>query len=229
MFADRTSSRRDEPMCAVSVLIADDHEIVRRGLRALIQEQPGWQVVAEVANGRDAVAKAEEFKPDVAILDISMPSLNGLDATRQMVKLSPSTKVLILSIHESDLLIHKLLGAGARGYILKADAGRDFITAVKALLANKTFFTPKVAQKVRDGHLDKVPKASGEEFSPITGRQREVLQLLAEGKSSKEVANILGIAFKTAETHRSNLMRRLNCHSVTDLVRYAIRNHMVEA
>jgi DNA-binding NarL/FixJ family response regulator len=213
----------------VSVLIADDHEIVRRGLRALIQEQPGWQVVAEATDGRDAVAKAEEFKPDVAILDITMPSLNGLEATRQIAKLSPSTKVLILSIHESDQLIHKLLGAGARGYILKADAGRHFITAVKALLANKTFFTPKVAQKVMDGHLDKVPKASEEEFSPITGRQREVLQLLAEGKSSKEVANILGITLKTAETHRSNLMQRLNCHSVTELVRYAIRNQIVEA
>ena len=126
-------------------------------------------------------------------------------------------------------MIHKLLGAGARGYILKADAGRYFITAVKALLANKTFFTPKVSQKVRGGHLDEVPKASEGEFSPITGRQREVLQLLAEGKSSKEVANILGITFKTAETHRANLMRRLNCHSVTELVRYAIRNQIVEA
>jgi len=216
-------------VCPVSVLIADDHEIVRRGLRALIHEQPGWQVVAEATDGREAVAKAEEFKPDVAILDITMPSLNGLEATRQIAKLSPRTKVLILSIHESDQLIHKLVGAGARGYILKADAGRHFITAVKTLLANKTFFTPKVAQKLMDGHLDKVPKASEEEFSPITGRQREVLQLLAEGKSSKEVASILGITLKTAETHRSNLMRRLNCHSVTELVRYAIRNQIVEA
>jgi DNA-binding NarL/FixJ family response regulator len=216
-------------VCAVSVLIADDHEIVRRGLRAVIQEQSGWQVVAEATDGRETVAKAEEFKPDVAILDITMPSLNGLEATRQITKLSPLTKVLILSIHESDQLIHKLLAAGARGYIVKGDAGHDLITAVKALLANKTFFTPKVAQKVRDGLLDNVPKASEEEFSPITGRQREVLQLLAEGKSSKEVANILGITFKTAETHRSNLMRRLHCHSVTELVRYAIRNHIVEA
>ena len=216
-------------MCAVSVLIADDHEIVRRGLRALIQEQPGWQVVAEVANGRDAVAKAEEFKPDVAILDISMPSLNGLDATRQIVKLSPSTKVLILSIHESDQLIHKLVGVGVRGYILKADAGRDFIAAVKALLANKTFFTPRVAQKVMDASPGKRPKASEEGFSQISAREREVVQLLAEGKSSKEVANILGISFKTAETHRTNLMRKLDCHSVAEIVRYAIRNHIVEA
>jgi DNA-binding NarL/FixJ family response regulator len=216
-------------MCPVSVLIADDHEVVRRGLRALIQEQPGWQVVAEAIDGREAVAQAEEFKPDVAILDITMPSLNGFEATRQITKVSPGTKILILSIHESDQVIHKLLGAGARGYILKADAGHDLITAVKALVSNKTFFTPKVEQKVMDGYLNKVPKADEEEFSPITGRQREVLQLLAEGKSSKEVANILGIAFKTAETHRTNLMRRLNCHSVAELVRYAVRNQIVEA
>jgi DNA-binding NarL/FixJ family response regulator len=215
-------------VCAVSVLIADDHEVVRRGMRALIHEQPGWQVVAEAIDGRDAVAKAEEFKPDVAILDITMPSLNGLEATRQIAKLSPRTRVLILSIHESDLLTHKLLDAGVRGYILKADAGRDLITAVKALLVNKTFFTPKVAQKVRDGHLHSAPKAS-QEFSPVTERQREVLQLLAKGKSTKEVANTLGITFKTAETHRTNLMRRLNCHSVTELIRYAIRNRIVEA
>jgi len=216
-------------MCAVSVLIADDHEVVRRGLRALVQEQPGWQVVAEAANGRDAVAKANELKPDIAILDITMPSLNGLDATKQIAKLSPRTKVLILSIHESDQLIQKVLDAGARGYILKADAGRDFIKAVKALLSNRTFFTPKLAQKLMDVSLGKRPKASEEVVSQITGREREVVQLLAEGKSSKEIATILGIAFKTAETHRANLMRKLNCHSVTEIVRYAIRNRIVEA
>jgi len=216
-------------MCAVSLLIADDHEVVRRGLRALIQEQPGWQVVAEATNGRDAVAKAHEFQPDVAILDITMPSLNGFDATTQIAKLSPRTKVLILSIHDSDQLIHKLLGAGARGYILKADAGRDFIAAVKALLSNQTFFTPKVAQKVMAVYLGKSPEANDDESSQISGREREVVQLLAEGKSSKEIATILGISTKTAETHRSNLMRKLNCRSVTEIVRYAIRNHIVEA
>ena len=216
-------------MCAVSVMIADDHEIVRRGLRALLQEQPGWQVVAEVTNGRDAVVKANEFQPDVAILDITMPSLNGLDATKQIAKVSPSTKVIILTVHDSDQLIPKVLDAGARGYILKADAGRDLITAAKALLSNKAFFTPKVAQIVMDGYLGKGPKVSEEGFSQITGREREIVQLLAEGKSCKEVATILGISTKTAETHRSNLMRKLNCHSVAELVRYAIRNHLVEA
>jgi DNA-binding NarL/FixJ family response regulator len=216
-------------MCAVSVLIADDHEIVRRGLRTLIQEQPGWRVVAEATDGRDAVAKADEFKPNVAILDIAMPSLNGLDATTQIVKLSPHTKVLILSIHESDQLIHKLLNAGACGYVLKADAGHDLITAVKALLSNKTFFTSTVAQKVMNLTQGKGPKTPKERVSQITAREREVVQLLAEGKSSRQIAKILGIKFKTAETHRANLMRKLNCHSVTEIVRYAIRNHIVEA
>ena len=216
-------------MSAVSVLIADDHEIVRRGIRALILEHSEWQIVAEAKNGRDAVAKANEFKPELAILDITMPSLNGLDATRQIAKVSPGTKVLILTVHDSDPLISKVLQAGARGYILKADAGRDLITAAKALLSDKTFFTPKVAQIVMDGYLDKGPKASEEGSSQITGREREIMQLLAEGKSNKEVGTILGIETKTAETHRSNLMRRLNCHSVTELVRYAIRNHIIAA
>jgi DNA-binding NarL/FixJ family response regulator len=216
-------------MCAVSLLIADDHEIVRRGLCSLIAEQSGWKIVAEAKDGRDAVAKANQFKPDVAVLDISMPSLNGLDATKQIAKISPRTKVLILTVHDSEQLIHKLLEAGARGYILKEDAGRDLIAAVNALLANKTFFTPKAAQIVMDGFLGKGPKASEDEFSQITAREREIVQLLAEGKSSKEVGTILEISTKTVETHRTNLMRKLNCHSVTELVRYAVRNHLVEA
>jgi DNA-binding NarL/FixJ family response regulator len=216
-------------MCAVSLLIADDHEVVRRGIRALIQEQPGWQVVAEAKNGRDAVAKADEFKPDLAILDITMPSLNGLDAAKQITKISPRTKVLILTIHESDQLIHQILGAGAHGYILKTDAGRDLVTAVNALLSDKTFFTAKVARMVMDGYLGKGPKGSKEGSLQITGREREIVQLLAEAKSSKEVATILNLSVETVETHRSNILRKLNCHSVTELVRYAVRNHIVEA
>jgi DNA-binding NarL/FixJ family response regulator len=215
-------------MCAVNLLIADDHEVVRRGIRALIQEQAGWQVSAEAKDGRDAVTKAAECQPDVAILDITMPSLNGLDAAKQIAKLSPRTKVLILTVHDSDQLIPKVLQAGARGYILKTDASRDLIVAVKAVLSNKSFFTPKVAQMVMSGYLRKGPKPNGEEFSEITGREREVVQLLAEGKSSKEVADALGISVKTAETHRANIMRKLEMHSVSELVRYAVKNHMIE-
>ena len=216
----------------VRLLLADDHEIVRKGLRALLEAEPGWQVAAEAADGRDAVEKAQQIKPDIAILDISMPSLNGLEATRQIVKGISQTKVLVLTMHDSDPLIQRVLEAGARGYLLKSDAARDLVAAVDALRRNKTFFTPKVAQLVLEGYLDKNPReiASPEGGSfRLTDRQREIVQLLAEGKSSKEVASALGLSVKTAETHRANIMRRLDCHSVTALVRYAIRNHIVEA
>jgi DNA-binding NarL/FixJ family response regulator len=214
------------------LLLADDHEIVRKGLRALLEAEPGWQVAAEAADGRDAVEKAQQIKPDIAILDISMPSLNGLEATRQIVKGISQTKVLVLTMHDSDPLIQRVLEAGARGYLLKSDAARDLVAAVDALRRNKTFFTPKVAQLVLDGYLDKNPRGSSSPeggSSRLTDRQREIVQLLAEGKSSKEVASALGLSVKTAETHRANIMRRLDCHSVTALVRYAIRNHVIEA
>lgn len=216
-------------MPPVRLLIADDHAIVRQGVRALLQEQREWQVVAEATDGREAVRKAAELKPDLAILDIMMPSLNGLDATKQITKVGLKTQVLILTVHDSDQLIPKVLEAGARGYILKADAGRDLIAAVNALIANKVYFTPKVSQMVMDGYLGKSPKQSAEGWSRLTGREREVVQLLAEGKSNKDVAAVLGLSAKTVETHRSNILRKLQCHSVTQLVRYAIRNHLVEA
>jgi DNA-binding NarL/FixJ family response regulator len=216
-------------MCAVSLLVADDYEIVRRGIRALIKEQSEWQIVAEAGDGRDAVTKAAEFQPDVAILDITMPSLNGLDAAKQIAKLSPHTKILILTVHESDQLIRQALDAGASGYIFKTDASFDLITAVKALLSAKAFFTPKVSQMVLNGYLGKGPTASGDEHLQITGREREIVQLLAEGKHSKEVAAVLNITVKTVESHRSNILRKLHFHSVTELVRYAVRNHIVEA
>jgi DNA-binding NarL/FixJ family response regulator len=216
----------------VRLLVADDHEIVRKGLRALLEAEPGWEVAAEAVNGRDAVEKAKQVKPDVAILDISMPLLNGLEAARQIVKSVEHTKVLVLTVHDADPLIQQVLEAGARGYMLKSDAGRDLVIAVDALRRNKTFFTPKVAQMVLEGYLDKKPKETaspeGERFR-LTSRQKEIVQLLAEGKSSKEVASALGLSVKTAETHRANIMRRLDCHSVTALVRYAIRNHIIEA
>jgi DNA-binding NarL/FixJ family response regulator len=222
----------EEEIMGVRLLLADDHEIVRKGLRALLEAEPGWQVAAEAADGRDAVEKAQQIKPDIAILDISMPSLNGLEATRQIVRDISQTKVLVLTMHDSDPLIQRVLEAGARGYLLKSDAARDLVAAVDALRRNKTFFTPKVAQLVLEGYLDKNPRESsspeGGSFR-LTDRQREIVQLLAEGKSSKEVASALGLSVKTAETHRANIMRRLDCHSVTALVRYAIRNHIVEA
>ena len=220
-------------MAPFRILLADDHEVVRAGLRALLEEQSGWEVVAEAVDGRDAVEKATKLKPDVVVIDIAMPSLNGLEAVRQIVKTVPNTKVLVLTMYDSDPLIQQVLQAGARGYLLKSDAGRDLVSAIDALRRNKTFFTPKVSQMVLEGYLDKGPKEKETEEEPeslrLTSRQREIVQLLAEGKSSKEVAAVLGLSVKTAETHRANIMRKLDCHSVTELVRYAIRNHIIAA
>jgi DNA-binding NarL/FixJ family response regulator len=213
------------------VLIADDHEIVRQGLRSMLEAQRECQVVGEAADGRQAVAMTKELNPDVVILDIGMPTLNGLEATRQILKLRPQTKVLILTMHESDSVIREVLDAGARGYILKTDAGRDLVTAVDSLRRNKTFFTSRVSQMILDGFLkgDPRPQDSGSGAIRLTPRQREIVQLLAEGKSSKEVAVALDLSVKTAETHRANIMRKLDCHSVSEVVRYAIRNNIIEA
>ena len=184
-------------------------------------------------DGRDAVEKATKLKPDVVVIDIAMPSLNGLEAVRQIVKAVPHCRVLVLTMYDSDPLIQQVLQAGARGYLLKSDAGRDLVSAIDALRRNKTFLTPKVSQMVLEGYLDKSPKErepeSEAESLRLTSRQREIVQLLAEGKSSKEVAAVLGLSVKTAETHRANIMRKLDCHSVTELVRYAIRNHIIAA
>ncbi len=220
-------------MANLRLLVADDHDVVRKCVRTLLEEQPGWEVAAEAADGREAVEKAKQVQPDVTILDLSMPELNGLEAAREILK-SVQTKVLILTMYDSDPLIRQTLEAGARGYLLKSDAGRDLVSAVDALRRNKTFFTPKVAQMVLEGYLGRPTKENEEDNTRknglrLTARQKQILQLLAEGKSSKEVAVALNISVKTAETHRANIMRRLDCHSVTELVRYAIRNHIIEA
>src|SRR5271156_3845292 len=218
-------------MATMKVLIADDHEIVRKGLRAILEGQRECEVVGEAADGRNAVTMAKDLVPDVVVMDLSMPSLNGLEATRQILKMRPQTKVLILTMHESDSVIREVLDAGARGYILKTDAGRDLVTAVDSLRRNKTFFTSRVSQMILDGFLkgDPRPKDSESGAVRLTPRQREIVQLLAEGKSSKEVAVALDLSVKTAETHRANIMRKLDCHSVSEVVRYAIRNKIIEA
>jgi DNA-binding NarL/FixJ family response regulator len=209
----------------LKLLVADDHEIVRNGVRCLLEAQPGWQVMAEACNGREAVEKAKRLKPDVAVLDIGMPSLNGLEAARQMLKNDPQIKIVILTVHESDTLIREVLKVGARGYVSKTDAIRDLVTAISAVQSGVAFFTAKVAEVVLEGDLDK----SGLASSRLTPRQREIIQLLAEGQSSKEIAVALGLSVKTAETHRANLMKRLNCHTASEIVRYAIRNNIIEA
>lgn len=216
-------------MNGVKILVADDHEVVRRGVRTVLEAHPGWKVVGEAATGREAVERAREMEPDVVVLDLSMPELNGLEATRQILKAVPKAQVLILTMHESVQVMREVLQAGARGYVLKSDAGRHLVGAVEALNQHKTFFTSKVSQLVLDGFLQNAD--SGDDFPArgrLTPREREIVQLLAEGKSNKEVGTSLGISTKTAETHRTNIMRKLDLHSISDLVRYAIRNKIVE-
>jgi DNA-binding NarL/FixJ family response regulator len=211
------------------ILLADDHEVVRRGLCALLRAQPDWEVCGEASDGRQAVEKVMELKPEVVVLDIGMPNLNGLEATRQILKAHPQTKVLILTLHDSDQVVQEVLNAGARGFLLKSDAARDLVAAVEALRRGKIYFTPKVASMVLEGYLhrDKLPPREIPARGRLTPREREIVQLLAEGKSSKEVAVALGLSVKTAETHRSNIMRKLDLHSVSDVVLYAVRNNIV--
>lgn len=212
----------------VRILIADDHEVVRRGLRALLETQAGWQVCAEAATGRDAVEKATRLKPNVAILDIGMPELNGLEATRHIVREVPDTEVLILTVHESEQVVREVLSAGARGYLFKSDAGTHLLDAVRTLIAHRPYFTPRVADILLSGYLNGSERERSDPGEPLTPREREVLQLLAEGRSNKEVASKLGISTRTAESHRQNLMHKLNLHSMNDLVRYAVRNNIIQ-
>ncbi len=217
-------------MATFRILVADDHEVVRKGLCALLATQPDWEVCGEAGDGREAVDKVQKLRPEVVILDIGMPSLNGLEATRQILKTNPGVRVLILTLHDSDQVVREVLNAGARGFLLKSDAARDLVAAVEALRRDKTYFTSKVAAMVLEGYL----KGGTPTVAPIapnrnrlTPREREIVQLLAEGKSTKEVAVALGLSVKTAETHRSNIMRKLQLHSVSDLVLYAVRNNIV--
>jgi DNA-binding NarL/FixJ family response regulator len=208
------------------VLIADDHEIVRQGIRTIVESCEGFEVCGEASDGRQAVQMALTLKPDIVVVDIGMPRLNGLEATRQILRNDSKVKVLVLTMHESEQIVRDVLTAGARGYLLKSDAGLDLILALEALSGGTTFFTSKVAQSVLDTFLNSEPVRRIPKYH-ITAREREVVQLLAEGKSSKEVAVALNLSVKTAETHRSNLMRKLDIHSVSEVVRYAVRNNII--
>jgi DNA-binding NarL/FixJ family response regulator len=217
-------------MGRVRILIADDHDVVRTGLRTLLEAQPGWEICAEAVNGREAVAKVKQLRPDVGLLDLTMPDLNGLEATRQILKAVPTTEVLILTMHESEQTIREVLHAGARGYVLKSDAVRILVAAVEALSQHKQFFTPRVAEMVLGGYLTNTGRAAGFQPSrnPLTAREREIVQLLAEGKINKQVASDLNISVNTVEAHRSNVMHKLGLRSLGDLVRYAIRNQITQ-
>jgi DNA-binding NarL/FixJ family response regulator len=214
-------------MKTARILIADDHDVVRQGVRAVLQEQPGWVVCGEARTGRDAVAQAVQLRPDIVVLDISMPDLNGLEAARQIRRVLPA-KILTLTVHESEQVLEQVLDAGAHGYVLKADAARKLVEAVHALLDDQEFLTERAPAFSERREAPRRAAVIGRQFGRLTPRQRQVLQLLTEGKSNKEIGTALGISTKTAETHRMHIMARLDLHSMSELVRYAIRNHIIE-
>lgn len=209
------------------ILIADDHEVARKGIRSLLESHPEWEVCAEASDGREAVECASSLEPDIILLDIGMPNLNGLDAARQILATTPDARILILTVHDSEQVVREVLAVGARGFLLKSDAGRDLLAAVEALQRRRTFFTSSVAQLMVEGHLRPHQEADTSRQCVLTPREREVIQLVAEGKTTKQIALALSLSVKTAETHRTNLMRKLDLHSVAALTLYAVRNGIV--
>lgn len=216
-------------MATFRILVVDDHEVVRWGIRSLLASHEGWEVCGEAADGREAVEKATRIGPDLVILDLCMPRLNGLEAARQILRRGPGRRILILTHADSEQTMREALEIGVRGFLLKSDPGGDLVTAVEALQVGRTFFTSRMNKMILDGFLkaerhDSKVKA----FLPgLTAREREVIQLVAEGSSTKEVATILGLSVKTAETHRNNIMHKLGLHSVSELVLYAVRNRII--
>ena len=216
-------------MSNLRILIADDHEVVREGARALIESQSDWEVCGIATNGREAIERAQELTPDVIVLDMTMPELNGLDAIRQIKRAVPTAEIVIFSAHRSEEIVQQVFDAGAKSYIRKADAGRYLLEAIRSLANHKPFFTPEVSEILFAKFLraDATKRqATGDQ--KLTIREREIVRLLAEGSSNKEVATALGISIRTAETHRATLMRKIASDSLADVVRYAIRNHIIE-
>jgi DNA-binding NarL/FixJ family response regulator len=215
-------------LTSLRILVVDDHAVVRRGVRSLLESRAGWEVCGEATTGRDAVEQCKRLQPDIVVIDLSLPELNGLEATRQILKGSPETEVLVFTMHHSEELIRDTLQAGARGYVLKSDASESLIAAVDSLGQHKPFLTTAIAEFVLDDHVRRGDTSGDLAPTALTPREREIVQLVAEGKSSKEAASMLGLSVKTVEAHRSNIMKKLRVRSISDLVRYAVRNKLVE-
>ena len=213
---------------SLRILLADDHTIVRQGLKKMLEERPDWEVVAEAGDGREAVRQAELHKPDVAIVDVAMPLLNGIETTRQIVKRSPATRVLVLSMHADDAYVIQILQAGATGYLLKDSADVDLIQAVTAVSRGTSFFSPAIARLMLDDYVRQLAdKGVTDRYHSLSEREREIFQLIAEGKANKEIAVILSISPSTVETHRARIMEKLDLHSAAEIVLYAVRRGVI--
>lgn len=215
-------------MNKIRVLLADDHDVVRKGLRYVLERQPEMEVVGEAGNGREAVKLAEEMAPDVIIMDVAMPQLNGIEATAKIIKRNPQTMVIILSMYSDEGYLVRALTAGAKGYLLKDSAESDLVRAVKTVASGKPFFSPAIAQTLLEDYLQHLQRKNLQDsYDLLTEREKEVLQLLAEGKSNKEVADLLNLSLYTVETHRSHLMQKLNLHNTAEIVLYAVRKKII--
>ena len=215
-------------MNPIRVLLADDHTLIRAGLRMVVVSQPDFTVVGEASDGREAVALAEQLKPDVVVMDIGMPSLNGIEACRQIHDSLPGSQVIMLSMHSDEGYVLRALKAGAKGYMLKDSAEADLASAIRAVTAGKSFFSPAVSKILLEDYMRKLKRTGAEDsFDLLSPREREVLQLVAEGKSSKEVANLLSLSVYTVETHRAKMMQKLNLHNIPELILYAVRKGVI--
>jgi two-component system, NarL family, response regulator NreC len=215
-------------MARVRILLADDHTIVRQGLRKVLEERPEWEVVAEAGDGREAVRLAEQHRPDVAVVDVAMPLLNGIEATRQITKRVPNTRVLVLSMHADEAYVTQILQAGATGYLLKDSADVDLLKAVEEAASGRSFFTPAIARVMLDDYRRQVTdKGVSDRYEILSEREREIFQLIAEAKPNKEIAALLNVSPSTVETHRAHIMDKLDLHSAAEIVLYAVRRGVI--
>jgi DNA-binding NarL/FixJ family response regulator len=216
-------------MAPLNILVADDHTLVSQGVTKILEEQPDWKVIAQAADGRDAVRLGTDLQPDVAVIDVSMPTLNGVEATAQLTAQAPSVKVLMLSMHDDEMLVGRALRAGARGYLLKDSADVDLVRAVTAVAAGESFFSPEIANRMVNDYIGRLTeRGESDRLERLSPREREVLQLVAEGHTNRQIAELLSIRPATVETHRSHILQKLELHSTAELVRYAVQRGVVK-